>query len=225
MACGKEFLIHVDVLAAVFRGKFLAALQAAYARGAFTADTHLDSKSFRALVDRLYRRHWNVYVKPPFNGPPEIIKYLGRYTHRTGISNSRLVAVTDDAVTFRTKNNETCTLPPHEFIDRFLLHILPDGYTQIRHYGLLAAGNVNTKLARARELIEQYQPPSPPSSPPSPLPSDTAATTATEPHSDATADDPAKPTLRCPNCQGTTFWLIATLRSERRRRMHPPPDT
>lgn len=224
VACDKEFLIHVDVLAAVFRGKFLEALQAAYARGVFTDDKQLDPKSFRTLVDRLYRRHWNVYVKPPFHGPPEIVKYLGRYTHRTGISNGRLVAVTDDAVTFRTKDNDTCTLPPHEFIGRFLLHILPDGYTKIRHYGLLAAGNVNTKLVRARELIEQHHPPSSPSPPPSPLPSDTAPTAATEPHSEGTADDPAKPKLRCPNCQGTTFSLIATLRSERRRR-HPPPDT
>ena len=225
VACGKEFLIHVDVLAAVFRGKFLEALQAAYARGVFTDDKQLAPKSFRTLVDRLYRRHWNVYVKPPFNGPPEIVKYLGRYTHRTGISNSRLVAVTDDAVTFRTKNNDTCTLPPHEFLRRFLLHILPDGYTKIRHYGLLAAGNVNTKLARARELIEQHQPPSPPSSPPAPLPSNTAPTAAIEPHSDGTVDDPAKPKLRCPNCQGTTFSHIAPLPPERRRRTQPPPDT
>jgi len=89
--------------------------------------------------------------------------------------------------------------------------VRPDGYTKIRHYGLLAAANVNTKLVRARELIEQNQPPSPPSPPPSPLPSDTAATAATEPHRDDTADDPAKPKLRCPNCQGTTFALIATL--------------
>ena len=176
-------------------------------------------------MDRLSRRHWNVYVKPPFHGPPEIVKYLGRYTHRTGITNGRLVAVTDEAVTFRTKNGATCTLPPHEFIRRFLLHILPDGYTKIRHYGLLAAGNVNTKLARARELIEQNQPPSPPSLPPAPLPSNTTATVATTPHSGRTADDPAQPTLRCPSCQGTSFSLVATLLSERRRRMHPPPDT
>lgn len=223
VACDKEFLIHVDVLAPVFRGKFLDSLRAAYARGTFKDDKQLDPTSFQTLVDRLYRRHWNVYVKPPFNGPPEIVKYLGRYTHRTGIANSRLVAVADDAVTFRTKNGDTCMLPPHEFIRRFLLHVLPDGYTKIRHYGLLAAGNVTTKLARARELIEQTQPPSPPAPPPAPLPADTAATT--EPHSADTADDPATPKLRCPNCQGTTFSLIATLLSERRRRTHPPPDT
>ena len=221
VACDQEFLIHVDVLSPVFRGKFLAGLQQAYAHGAFTADP----ARFQTLLDRLYQLHWNVYVKPPFAGPPELVKYLGRYTHRTGIANSRLVAVTHDAVTFRTKNGDVCTLPPHEFIRRFLLHVLPDGYTKIRHYGLLAAGNVNTKLARARELIEQTHPPSPPAPPPAPLPSDTVATAATEPHSADTADDPATPKLRCPNCQGTTFSLIATLLSERRRRTHPPPDT
>ena len=217
VACAKEFLIHVDVLSPVFRGKFLAGLTQAYARGAFTADP----ARFQTLLDRLYQLHWNVYVKPPFAGPPAIVKYLGRYTHRTGIANSRLVAVTDAAVTFRTKNGDTCTLPPHEFIRRFLLHVLPEGYTKIRHYGLLAAANVNTKLARARELIEQNQPPSPPA----PLPSDTAAPAATEPHSAGTADDPAKPKLRCPTCQGTTLSRITTLPPERRCRTQPPPDT
>jgi hypothetical protein len=207
VACDKEFLIHVDVLSPVFRGKFLDGLKQAYAHGAFTADTTLDPTRFQTLLDRLYQRHWNVYVKPPFAGPPAIVKYLGRYTHRTGIANSRLVSVTHDAVTFRTKNGNTCTLPPHEFIRRFLLHVLPHGYTKIRHYGLLAAGNVHTKLARARELIEQNQPPSPPAPPPSPLPADTAAT---EPQRDGTADDPAKPKLRCPNCQGTAFSLNQT---------------
>ena len=225
VACDQQFLIHVDVLSPVFRGKFLDGLKQAYGRGAFATDTTVDPTSFRTLLDRLYQIHGHVYVKPPFAGPPAIVKYLGRYTHRTGITNSRLVAVTADAITFRTKHADTCTLPPHEFIRRFLLHVLPDGYTKIRHYGLLAAGNVNTKLVRARELIEQTQPPSPPAPPPSPLPADTAAPAATEPHSADTADDPAQPKLRCPNCQGTTFSLIATLRSERRRRTQPPPDT
>lgn len=224
VSCDKQFLIHVDVLSPVFRGKFLDGLKQAYAHGAFTADTTLDPTRFQTLLDRLYSIHWNVYVKPPFAGPPDIVKYLGRYTHRTGITNSRLVAVTHDAVTFRTKHGNTCTLPLHEFIHRFLLHVLPDGYTKIRHYGLLAAANVTTKLVRARELIEQtHPPPSPPPSPPlAPLPSDTAATA---PLSDGTTDDPAQPKLRCPNCQGTTFSLLGTLLPEGRRRKPPPPDT
>jgi hypothetical protein len=226
VACAKEFLIHVDVLAPVFRGKFLDGLTQAYTHGAFIADATLDPTHFQTLLDRLYQIHWNVYVKPPFAGPPEIVKYLGRYTHRTGIANGRLVAVTPDAVTFRTKNGNTCTLPPHEFIRRFLLHVLPHGYTKIRHYGLLAAGNVNTKLARARQLIERDSPPPPPPLAPenqsAASPSNGAATA---PHRDGTADDLAQPRLRCPNCAGTTFSRIATLPSARRRRTQPPPDT
>ena len=120
VSCDKTFLIHVDVLSPVFRGKFLDGLTQAYAHGAFAADTTLDPARFQTLLDRLYQTHWNVYVKPPFAGPPALVKYLGRYTHRTGIANSRLVSVTHDAVTFRTKNSNTCTLPPHEFIHRFL---------------------------------------------------------------------------------------------------------
>jgi len=101
--------------------------------------------------------------------------------------------------------------------------VLPDGYTKIRHYGLLAPGNVNTKLARARELIERDSPP-PPMAPGNGIAAQPSAA-ATAPQHDGTADDLAQPTLRCPNCAGTTFSLIATLPSERRRRMHPPPDT
>jgi len=215
VAFAPTFFIHVKVISCVFRGKFLAALKAAYARGAFAADTQLDRPRFQKLLAPLYNLHWNVFAKPPFAGPPAIVNYLGRYTHRTGISNSRLVAVTDQSVTFRTKDGNTCTLPPHEFIRRFLLHVLPEHFVKIRHYGLLAPGNVNTKLLRARDLIEKDQPPPP----------DTAATAVADAPRAATADDLAKPKLRCPTCQGTTFSLIATLLPERRRRNQPPPHT
>ena len=131
VAFAPTFFIHVKVLSAVFRGKFLAALTAAYARGAFAGDTHLDRTSFQQLIDPLYTLHWNVFAKPPFAGPPAIINYLGRYTHRTGISNSRLVSITDQSVTFRTKDGTTCTLPPHEFIRRFLLHVLPAHFVKM----------------------------------------------------------------------------------------------
>ena len=216
VAFAPTFFIHVKVISCVFRGKFLAALKAAYARGAFAADTQLDRPRFQKLLAPLYNLHWNVFAKPPFAGPPAIVNYLGRYTHRTGISNSRLVSVTDQSVPFRTKDGGTCTLPPHEFIRRFLLHVLPAHFVKIRHYGLLAPANVKTKLVRARELIEQNHPPPPP---------DTAPPAATDAPRDATADDLPTPTLRCPNCQGTTFSLIATLLPVRRRRNHPPPHT
>ena len=215
VAFDPTFFIHVKVLSGVFRGKFLAALKAAYARGAFADDTHLDPPRFQKLVDLLYTLHWNVFAKPPFAGPPAIVNYLGRYTHRTGISNRRLVSVTDQSVTFRTKDANTCTLPPHEFIRRFLLHVLPAHFVKIRHYGLLAPANVHTKLVRARELIEKDHPPSPA----------TTAPALAEAPRDPAPDDPATPTLRCPTCQGTTFSLIATLLPARRRRNQPPPHT
>ena len=220
VACDPRYLFNVKkILSPVFRGKFLEALIAAYQRGAFTDDHTLDDHTFRQLITRLQSQSWVVYAKPPFDGPPQIVNYLGRYTHRTGISNGRLVSISDDAVPFRTTHGNTCTLPPPEFIRRFLLHILPHGYTKIRHYGLLAAGNVNTKLVRARELLEKnHPPPSPP------------ATTASDCHGaeapgDGAPADPAKPKLRCPNCAGTLFILLGPLPPTRRRRNHPPPHT
>lgn len=94
------------------------------------------------------------YAKPPFAGPESIYQYLGRYTHRVGLSNHRLVSVTDEAITFRTRGEGTASLHPVEFIRRFLLHILPAGFIKLRHYGLMAPGNVNTKLPTARRLLE-----------------------------------------------------------------------
>ena len=157
VAFDPTFFIHVKVLSGVFRGKFLAALKAAYARGAFADDTHLDPTSFQKLVDLLYTLHWNVFAKPPFAGPPAIVNYLGRYTHRTAISNSRLVSVTDQSVTFRTKDGNTCTLHPHEFIGRFLLHVLPAHFVKLRHYGLLAPGQRDHQ-ARARPRADRERP-------------------------------------------------------------------
>ena len=153
-----NFLFPVRVLSRLFRGKFLAALERAYKKGILKfaggcADLgHPDH--FAALKDTLYRKEWVVYAKPPFGGPGAVFEYLGRYTHRVAISNQRLISMDDRGVTFRTKDGRNATLAPQEFIRRFLMHVLPRGYTKIRHFGLLAAGNVNTKLVRARELLE-----------------------------------------------------------------------
>ena len=101
------------------------------------------------------------YAKKPFAGAESVYQYLGRYTHRVGLSNHRLVSVTDDAVTFCTRDQATTTLPPHEFLRRFLQHVLPHGFVKLRHYGLLAPGNVNTRLIAARELLEARATPAP----------------------------------------------------------------
>lgn len=171
-ATKQDYLFPVSVLSKLFRGKLVAALDEAYSAGqldlrgvpGFGGDVPAD-EAWRRLKRKLYRTKWVSYAKPPFAGAESVYQYLGRYTHRVGLSNRRLLSATDDAVTFRTRGEETATLHPHEFLRRFLQHVLPDGYVKLRHYGLLAPGNVNTKLVTAHALLvagrRQPQPPSP----------------------------------------------------------------
>ena len=107
----------------------------------------------RRTLGALYHTPWLVYVKRPFGGAQRLFQYLGRYTHRVGLSNHRLVAVTPDAVTFRTKHGHTATLHPEEFLRRLLLHVLPAGFVKIRHTGLFAPRQVPTTLPIARRLL------------------------------------------------------------------------
>jgi hypothetical protein len=155
----EKFLFPVDVMGALFRGKFLDALRRAHAKGAFAGfDDFEDPEGFDRLMQSIAVKHdskkWGVYSKPAFGGAEQVYRYLGRYTHRVGIANGRIVDVCDDAVTFATKNGATTTVTPVEFIRRFLLHVLPDRFVKIRHYGLLAPANVNTKLPQARALLD-----------------------------------------------------------------------
>ncbi len=153
-----RFLFPVTVVARLFRGKLLAALTRARQRGELQFDgpcAHLaDPAAFTRLRHDLFCKPWVVYCKPPFGGAPQVFHYLGRYTHRVGISNQRLIALDRRGVTFATKNGERATLPTDEFIRRFLLHVLPAGFVKIRHYGLLAPARVNRQLAQARGLLE-----------------------------------------------------------------------
>jgi hypothetical protein len=160
-ACKQDYLFPVRVLSALFRGKLLAALDEAYREGRLVLegvagfeDHNQWETAFARLKRKLYRTKWVSYAKPPFAGPESVYQYLGRYTHRVGLSNHRLISATADAVTFRTRGEDTATLHPIEFIRRFLLHVLPSGFIKLRHYGLMAPGNVNTKLAAARRLLE-----------------------------------------------------------------------
>jgi len=152
-----RYLFPVKVLSRLFRGKFLAALAQAYDKGELAlrgpcADL-ADPSRFARFKDHLYRHDWVVYAKRPFAGATHVFHYLGRYTHRVGISNQRLQAIDAHAVRFATKNGRSVTLSPHEFIRRFLLHVLPAGFVKIRHYGLLASPNVITLLATARQRL------------------------------------------------------------------------
>ena len=115
-------------------------------------------RAFARLKDKLYKTKWHAYAKEPCAGPEQVFQYLGRYTHKVGISNQRLLELTDDRVHFRTKGDATLTLAPDVFIHRFLQHVLPSGFVKIRHYGLLASGNATTKLEVARRLLEAMQP-------------------------------------------------------------------
>jgi hypothetical protein len=97
-----------------------------------------------------------VYTKAPFKKPDALFRYLGLYTHRVAISNHRILHLDDNSVVFRTRDNKVCQLAPLEFMRRFLLHVLPSGFVKIRHFGLYAAGNVNSKLVAARTAIERH---------------------------------------------------------------------
>ena len=154
----KSFLFPVDVMRVLFRGKVLDAVSRAYKQGKLrlsgTCADLADPACFERLKSKLYEKSWVVYSKPPFAGTDQVFQYLGRYTHRVGISNPRILSADDDAVRFLTKNGKTCTLSPTEFIRRFLLHVLPSGFTKIRHFGLYAPANVRTRLRTARNLLD-----------------------------------------------------------------------
>jgi hypothetical protein len=153
------FLFPVRVLGALFRGKFLDHLERLHAKGklrlAGAAARFADRAEFVRLRRKLYRTRWVVYAKPPFGGPVEFFRYVGRYTHRVGISNRRIVALDAERVVFRTRGDATATLTHDEFLRRFLLHVLPDGFTKIRHYGLFAPGPAHEKLELARARLTE----------------------------------------------------------------------
>ena len=146
----QRHLFPVKVLGALFRGKVLAALQRALVRGELSSR---DAVATRRTIGALHQIPWLVYVKRPFGGATRLFQYLGRYTHRVGLSNQRLVSVTNDAVTFRTKDGRTATLHPEEFLRRLLLHVLPSGFVKIRHSGLFASRQVSTALPIAQQLL------------------------------------------------------------------------
>ena len=165
IACRPTFFLPVRVLSRLFRRLFLKMLAAAHAAGrlAFFGDhaTLADAGAFTAFLAPLRKAEWVVYAKQPFGGAQAVLAYLARYTHRVAISNTRLISAGETGVTFKWKDYriegparyKTMTLPTHEFIRRFLIHVLPKGLHRIRHYGLFATGNRVANIARARELL------------------------------------------------------------------------
>ena len=165
VSCRPNFFLPVRVLSRLFRRLFLAKLRAAHQAGRlkfFGDHAHLDdARAFTAYLAPLRKIEWVVYAKKPFGGPQAVLAYLSRYTHRVAISNRRLISADETGVTFKWKDYriegpgryKTMTLATHEFIRRFLIHVLPKGFHRIRHYGLLANGNRAANIARARELL------------------------------------------------------------------------
>jgi len=187
-----RFFLPIKVLSRVFRGKFIAGLKRAFQDGQFHFHGNLallvQSKIFAAWVRLLFRKDWVVYAKPPFGGPEHVLQYLGRYTHRVAISNHRLVSFADGKVTFRWRdsahNNEQklLTLSHDEFLHRFLLHLLPQGFVRIRNFGFLANRRRATLLPFCFHLFGTTQKPLA--------------------QSDASSTNDSSDLWRCPKCDG-----------------------
>jgi hypothetical protein len=170
VACKPGFFLHVRVLSRLFRRLFTEGLLALNRAGqlAFFGDldrlAHADA--FAAWLAPFRKTEWVVYAKPPFGGPEAVLAYLSRYTHRVAISNHRLVSADADTVAFRWKDyrikrgdrSRIMRLDTDEFIRRFLIHVLPDGFHRIRHYGLLASAQRKANIARSRELLGEARP-------------------------------------------------------------------
>ena len=168
VACRPGFFLPVKVLSRRFQKVYLRYLEQAYAAGKLQFHGDLeplaDPQNFALHLAPLCEMEWVVYAKPPFGGPERVLDYLGRYAHRVAISNHRLIELKDGQVTFAYKDykheqrQKVMTLSADEFLRRFLLHVLPDGFQRIRHYGLLGNRHRAENLARCRELLAMPAP-------------------------------------------------------------------
>jgi Putative transposase len=176
IACRPGFFLPVRVLSRLFRGLFLHYLDKAFTAGRLSFFSSLlplqERPAFLRHLAPARAAEWVVYAKPPFAEPQQVLNYVGRYTHRIAISNSRLVAIDDGQVRFRWKDyrrdsrHGIMTLSADEFIRRFLIHVLPSGFQRIRYFGFLCNRQRHEKLARCRELLGMAH--VDPSAPPSP---------------------------------------------------------
>ena len=218
MPCKPGFFLAVRVLSKLFRRLMLEKLVKVHNAGKLNFHgryVHLgDAKAFKKFLRPVWRTKWYVDARPPFAGPKSVLAYLSRYTHRVAISNRRLIKADVNAVTFRVKDYRrkglerytAMTLNPHEFIRRFLIHVLPKGLHRIRHYGLFANGNRADNLAKMRALL------------------------GVPDHDDVTADDTASDTDQpdalpqpCPCCGGT-MRIIEVFEAGQPPRKVPMPE-
>ena len=164
-----KFLFPVPALSKVFRGKFIEGLKKAYYAGELVLPDNLkikDDDEFEQWIDLLVSRNWVVNSKPPFSGPEEVVRYIGRYTHRIAISNHRIISIAGGQIRFSYKDNKEkdkskvwkeMVLPADQFIERFLWHVLPKRYHRIRHYGFLNNGEKHANLETIREFFQSQE--------------------------------------------------------------------
>jgi len=172
IASRPSYFLPQKVLSRVFRGKFVAGLKRAFRKGTLQFHGRLAAlaqpRAFAAWLRPLFRHDWVVYAKPPFGGPEHVLRYLGAYTHRVAISNSRLMALHEGNVRFRWRDSahgnrkRIMQLPAHEFLRRFLLHLLPPGFVRIRNFGFLANRQRSHLLPLCLRLLDAA--PEPPAS-------------------------------------------------------------
>jgi hypothetical protein len=153
-----DFLFPVQALSLVFRGKFMAALNAAHQANLLEQDPEAADVQWQRRQRQLYKHNWVVYAKTPLGGPVQVLDYLSRYTHRTAIGNDRIKNITAAEVMFTVRADDKggkrkARLPGTEFVRRFLLHVLPTGIKRLRHYGVLAAATKAKKLGAARQAL------------------------------------------------------------------------
>ncbi len=195
-----RFLFPVNALSTVFRGKFLQALDHARQAQLIPRDPSAEPKAWALRRRKLLQHDWVVYAKTPLGGAAEVLNYLSRYTHRTAISNERIVAIRGEDVLLRVRADETggkriVRMPGTTFLGRFLQHVLPPGFKRIRHYGLLAPACKTERLRQARLALK------------TPAPNRQAEESAAQFMQRVTQQD----ILRCPECRQGTLLLVAEL--------------
>jgi hypothetical protein len=209
IACRPGFFLPVRVLSRLFRRLFLQNLQDAFETGKLRFFGNLaglaEPTAFATGLDQLRRIEWVVYAKPPFGGPEQVLAYLGRYTHRVAIANSRLISLSDGKVRFTWKDYrqdgkaKLMTLDANEFIRRFLLHALPDGFHRIRYYGFLANGQRGDNLTLCRRLLDAHH--------------TMANSESADGHAKGDRQNNTSDFLICPECGGTMRRIAAVPRS------------
>jgi hypothetical protein len=159
----KKYLFRLESLAACFRNHYLAQLRALDAKGELVLPATWEHGQFQTVLATAGKTKWVAYAKRPFAGPEQVLGYLARYTHRVAIANHRLRSIKDGKVSFGYKDRKngnarrTMIISAEEFIRRFLLHVLPSGFTKIRYFGFLAHTRKKSAIARIRRIIDPLQ--------------------------------------------------------------------